>query len=58
MVFARSLRLPTFEVESMILIKRLTLIIDDRQISKVFYPIFPPNKNVDEVLEWLSRNPR
>lgn len=53
-----TLRLPTFEVESMILIKRLTLIIDDGQISKVFYPIFPPNKNVDEVLEWLSRNPR
>jgi peroxiredoxin len=58
LVFTRSLRLPTFKVESMILIKRLTLIIDDGQISKVFYPIFPPNKNVDEVLEWLSRNPR
>jgi len=58
LAFTRGLRLPTFEVESMILIKRLTLILDDGKISKVFYPIFPPNKNVDEVLEWLSLNPR
>jgi peroxiredoxin len=58
LAFTRSLRLPTFEVESMTLIKRLTLVIDDGQISKVFYPVFPPDKNAAEVLEWLTLNPR
>jgi len=41
----------------MTLIKRLTLVIDDGHISKVFYPVFPPDKNAAEVLEWLTRNP-
>jgi hypothetical protein len=26
-------------------------------IEKVFYPVFPPNKNAEEVVEWLSHNP-
>jgi peroxiredoxin len=58
LAFTRSLRLPTFEVESMTLVKRLTLVIDDGKITKVFYPVFPPDKNAAEVLEWLTRNPR
>ena len=56
LAFARALRLPTFQVEAMTLIKRLTLIILDGRIEKVFYPVFPPDKNVQEVVEWLSRN--
>ena len=55
--FARALRLPTFEVESMTLIQRLTLIVCDGRIEKVFYPVFPPDKNAQEVLEWFTRNP-
>jgi peroxiredoxin len=54
--FAQSLRLPTFEIDSMTLIKRLTLVINNGQIEKVFYPVFPPDKNVDEVIDWLSQN--
>lgn len=57
LVFTRALRLPTFKVESMVLIKRLTLILTDGQVEKVFYPVFPPDKNAREVIEWLSRNP-
>ena len=53
--FARSLRLPTFEVESVTLIKRLTLILLDGRIEKVFYPVFPPNVNAEEVLSWLEQ---
>ncbi|MGH2349488.1 MAG: peroxiredoxin [bacterium] len=53
--FARALRLPTFQVDSMTCIKRLTLIIHDRRIERVFYPVFPPDKNAAEVMEWLSR---
>jgi peroxiredoxin len=58
LAISRSLRLPTFEMESMVLIKRLTLVIDDGHISQVFYPVFPPDKNAAEVLGWLRRNPR
>jgi len=58
LAFAKALRLPTFEVESMTLIKRLTLVIRDGQVEKVFYPVFPPDANAAKVVEWLSRNPR
>jgi peroxiredoxin len=52
--FTRALRLPTFTVDGMTLIKRLTLIITDGQIVKVFYPVFPPDKNAEEVIRWLG----
>jgi peroxiredoxin len=52
--FADALRLPTFEVESMILIKRLTLVIENGSIVKVFYPVFPSDKNAEEVMNWLA----
>ena len=37
----------------MILIKRLTLMIEDGKIRKVFYPVFPPDRNAADVLAWL-----
>jgi peroxiredoxin len=55
-MFSQALRLPTFEVKPMVLIKRLTLIIRDGRIEKVFYPVFPPDKNAEEVVEWLSHH--
>jgi peroxiredoxin len=58
LAWARALRLPTFDVESMTLIKRLTLIIVDGRVAKVFYPVFPPDKNAEEVLAWLARHRR
>ena len=54
LAFANALRLPTFEVESMTLIKRLTLILVDGRIEKVFYPVFPPDRSAADVIEWLS----
>ena len=51
--FAQALRLPMFEVEGMRLIKRVTLIAKDRKIVKHFYPVFPPDRNIDDVLAWL-----
>jgi peroxiredoxin len=53
----RALRLPTMEVAGLTLIKRLALIIDDGRISHVFYPVFPPDRNAGDVLEWLQKNP-
>jgi peroxiredoxin len=54
LTFTKALELPTFEVEEMTLIKRLTLVIGDGRIERVFYPMFPPEENATEVLEWLS----
>lgn len=54
LVFTKALRLPTFTFDGMTLIKRVTLIIEDGQIIKVFYPVFPPNQNATEVIAWLS----
>ena len=48
-----SLQLPTFSVEDMVLLKRLTLIIDDSFVTRVFYPVFPPDKNAAAVIAWL-----
>jgi peroxiredoxin len=48
-----ALRLPTFEVEEMTLYKRLTLIAEGGTIGKVFYPVFPPDRNATDVLDWL-----
>jgi len=52
--FARALKLPTFDVAGMRLIKRLTLISRDGMIGKVFYPVFPPDRNAGDVLDWLT----
>jgi peroxiredoxin len=53
LALADELRLPTFEAGGRRLYKRLTLIAEHDRIVKVFYPVFPPDRNADEVLEWL-----
>ena len=50
---ATALRLPTFEVEGMTLIKRLTLIVHEGVIEHVFYPVFPPDSSAPTVVHWL-----
>jgi peroxiredoxin len=50
------LNLPTFEIESMRVIKRLTMLIFNSKIIKVFYPIFPPDKDAEGVLRWVNEN--
>jgi peroxiredoxin len=54
----QALRLPTFQFNSKTLIKRLTLVIDNGRITKVFYPVFPPDKSAEQTLEWLRQNQR
>jgi peroxiredoxin len=54
LALARALDLPTFTTSGMTLLKRMALVIDDGVISKVFYPVFPPDKNAEEVIAWLS----
>jgi peroxiredoxin len=56
LTFTKALKLPTFEVEAMTLIKRLTLVIRNGLVEHVFYPVFPPDKNAAEVIGWLRKN--
>jgi len=49
-----ALHLPTFQTHGMTLLKRLTLVIENGRIVKVFYPVFPPDQNPAEVLAWLE----
>lgn len=51
---ARALRLPVFEVAGMTLLKRLTLIARRGVIERVFYPVFPPDRNALDVIRWLE----
>jgi peroxiredoxin len=52
--FAQALRLPTFSVAGMTLLKRMALVVADGVIVKVFYPVFPPDRNAAEVVAWLK----
>ena len=54
---AQALDLPTFTVEDMTLIKRLTLVVTEGIIEKVFYPVFPPDQSADQVIVWLLAHP-
>jgi hypothetical protein len=47
---AKALDLPTFEYESNDYIKRLTLLVEDGVIRKVYYPVFPPHLNPTDIL--------
>jgi peroxiredoxin len=55
--FCDALRLPTFQVDGMRLMKRLTFVVRKSQIEQVFYPVFPPNESADRVLSWLREHP-
>jgi peroxiredoxin len=48
------LGLPTFEVEGRTLYRRLTFVAAEGRIVKVFYPVFPPDRDAGEVLAWLG----
>jgi peroxiredoxin len=51
--FTRALKLPTFEVDGMTLVKRVTLMVHDGAIEHVFYPVFPPDTSAPTVIHWL-----
>lgn len=58
----KALRLPTFRVQSPVglvppvCIKRLSLVVSKGRIGKVFYPVFPPDKNAGEVIAYLKES--
>jgi peroxiredoxin len=58
LLLTRALRLPTFEypVERggpTTLIKRMAWYVERGRIEKIWYPVFPPDRNAETVLAWL-----
>jgi peroxiredoxin len=45
--------LPSFSTSGMTLYKRMAMVLEDAAIVRVFYPVFPPDKNAEEVMAWL-----
>lgn len=52
----QALDLPGMEVDGEHLHKRLTMILRDREIVQVFYPVFPPDQDAENVIGWLRRD--
>ncbi|HWM09984.1 MAG TPA: peroxiredoxin [Solirubrobacteraceae bacterium] len=50
----RALGLPTFDVDGMTLIRRLTLIVVEGRVEDVVYPVFPPDRGAELALERLD----
>ena len=55
LAFTHALKLPTFTVDGMTLLKRMAWVIDDGVVSRVFYPVFPPDRSAGEVIGWLKQ---
>jgi peroxiredoxin len=57
-----ALRLPTFQTGGVTYLKRLTLVLRDGRLERVFYPVHPPEAHAREVLLWIeervTRRPR
>jgi peroxiredoxin len=58
LALTKALRLPTFEVAGQVLLKRLAWVARDGVIAKVFYPVFPSDRNAGDVLVWLKEEHR
>jgi len=56
LALTKAMNLPTFVAGGMTLLKRMAWVIDDGVIVKVFYPVFPPDRNAGDVVAWLQRS--
>jgi peroxiredoxin len=54
LLLTRAINLPTFSVDGMTLLKRMAWVIDDGTITKLFYPVFPPDQSAAQVVGWLQ----
>lgn len=55
LAFTRALNLPLHLIAELKYLKRVTLIFEEGIIVKYFYPVFPPDKNIDQVLHYLKK---
>jgi peroxiredoxin len=54
LVLAEALGLPTFELSDRLWYRRLTLLVHDGMIERVFYPVATAANNPGQVLTWLQ----
>jgi len=52
--FQRALNLPTFEWEGQKVLRRSMIAIQDGKVVKWWYPVFPPDRGVDDLIAWLK----
>jgi peroxiredoxin len=53
----RAWGLPAFEAGGQVLLRRLTLVLVDGFVEHIWYPVFPPDRHAEQVLEWLRSTP-
>jgi peroxiredoxin len=63
LILTRALRLPTFEYPierggPTTLIRRMAWYVERRRIERIWYPVFPPDRNAETVLAWLGERDR
>ena len=56
LLLKQKLAVPTFSIEGIERYKRVTLIMRNNVIKKIFYPVFPPDQNAGDVLAWFEQN--
>lgn len=54
---AEGLGLPTFETSGLMLYRRLTMVVREGRIARVFYPVFPPDQDAANVIACLTDTP-
>ena len=52
--FHEALKLPTFEWEGGKVLRRSMIALRDGKVVKWFYPVFPPDRGVDSLIDWLK----
>lgn len=57
LALARAWKLPTFSVDGLTLIRRITIFLMDGLVDGVIYPVFPPDKSAETALAWLRDRP-
>jgi peroxiredoxin len=50
----RELGLPTFVVQGVTLLRRMTLFLAAGRIRHVLYPVFPPDQSAEQALRWMT----
>ena len=50
---ARAWQLPTFSVDGLTLIRRITVFVMNGVVDGVIYPVFPPDRSAEAALAWL-----
>ncbi|MDQ3733544.1 MAG: peroxiredoxin [Actinomycetota bacterium] len=46
-------QLPTFSVDGLTLIRRITIFLTDGLVDGLIYPVFPPDRSAEDALAWL-----